>query len=86
MLQPATSRGAALAGLAILRLVLGDKLLFDVDTAPGSRNAVWFDAMAGYKTVVRTQYSATGPSVENLIGWIGKVFHGFTVETLTMIT
>jgi hypothetical protein len=86
ILAPATDRGAALPALQILQLALGDKLSFDLDMAKGSRNAVWFEPMMGYKTTVRTQYLADPTSLENMNSWIGGFLSGFTVKSITAIT
>lgn len=87
ILAPASVRQAALPGLQLLQLALGDKLRFDLDVGQqGSRNALWFEPMQGYKTVVRTQYVADSTSLGNANSWIGGFLNGFTIQSITAIT
>ncbi|KAH7374482.1 hypothetical protein B0T11DRAFT_268648 [Plectosphaerella cucumerina] len=86
ILAPASTRGAALPALQLLQLALGDKLRFNLDTSDGSRNALWFEPMQGYKTTLRTQYLADGPSITNMNSWIGSFLNGFSINSIKVIT
>ncbi|GME34039.1 hypothetical protein FN846DRAFT_301210 [Neofusicoccum parvum] len=86
MLAPARARNISPAGMDLVALVLGDEARFDVDTGEGSRSAIWFEPMSAYKTVVRTQYTATQTSLDGLERWVAQLLPGLTVESVKVIT
>ena len=85
ILQPAKDRKAQLTYLDILNLLLGNEdNTFHIDTAQGARNALWFEPMFAYNTVIRTQYAANPVVIQTLNKWIG--FKNFSIDDLTLIT
>ncbi|KAF5644976.1 transcriptional activator srcap [Fusarium tjaetaba] len=85
ILKPATDRGATLGLLNILKLLLGDDTFHvDTSTTAATRNAIWFEPMSAYNTVVRTQYAADAGLLAALNSWIKLT--DFSIDTFTLIT
>ena len=90
ILQPAVDRNASLLYLQIFGLIIGKTATFHIDDSNDSknptRNAIWFDPIASYYTMIRTQYVADASLLETINTWISKAFSEFKISTLTLVT